>query len=149
MSTIFKDFLSASKKLEQDALLNLLCSFDSWSNRGSKNVENVFLFRQFTNVLDVLLAQTGLLLFSEKTYNTSGNNLGPKGTPSHAHMHIGGCSIYTSHFNAVARFYAINQIVLEDDGHTARKLAWRRTFRHFLNRDNLRILVEAVAVLVC
>ena len=95
-----------------------------------------------------MFAQAGLLLFSEKTGNTSGNNLGPKGTPSHAHMHVGGRSVDASHLYSITGLYAINQIVLENDGDTPRKLAGRRAFWHFLNCHNLRILVEAVAVLV-
>ena len=57
--------------------------------------------------------------------------------------------INTSDFDAVTWLDAIYKIVLEDDRDAAGQLARWSTFRHLLNRDNLRVLIEAVSILVC
>lgn len=47
----------------------------------------------------------------------------------------------------VSRLAAVDQIVFEDNIDGARKLTWRRVFRHLLDGDGLRILINAVAIL--
>ena len=148
MRSVLKNFLCSTEKLKQDALLHVLRTFNGWCNRCTEHVKHILFLRKFTDVLDVLLAQTWLLFFSEKTCDSSGDNLSAESASCHAHVHIWSGTIDASHLNTVARLDAINQVVLQDDSHAARKLAWRRALGHLLDGDHLRVLVQTVAVLV-
>jgi len=148
MSTILEDFLSTSKQLEQDALLHLLVTFDDWGDRGAKNIKNIFFFGELSDVFNVLLAQTWFLFFCEQANDTGGDNLSSESASGHTHVDIGSSPVDTSHFDTVARLDAIDKIVLEDHLHAPWQLARWCTFRHFLNRDDLGVFVETVAVLV-
>ena len=64
-------------------------------------------------------------------------------------MDIWRSPINTSDFDAVTWLDAIDKVILEDDRDASRKLAGWSTFRHFLDRNDLRVLVEAVTILVC
>lgn len=119
MSSIFKDFLCSTKKLEEKTLLNVLVTLDCWSDRGAQNIEHILLFSDLTNVLNVLLAQTWLLFFSEQTGHTRGHNLSSESASSHSHVNVRGGPVDTSHFDSVTRLDAVNEVVLQNDSHTA------------------------------
>lgn len=49
--------------------------------------------------------------------------------------------------NTVAWLALVDEVVLKNDLHGARKLPWWRVLRHLLNCDNLVIFVDTVAIL--
>ena len=148
MSAILEDFLCTSEKLEQNALLNKFVTLDRRSHRLAQDFENIFFLRQLPDVLDVLLAQAWLLLFSQEASDTGRYNLRPEGTASHAHVHVRGSTEDTIYFDSVTWLDAIDQIVLQNDLHAPGKLSRWRILRHLLDCHNLRVLVKAVAILV-
>ena len=148
MSSVLKYFLGTTQELEQDALLDKLVSLNRRSDRGTKHVKDVLLLGQLTDVLDVLLAQTWFLFFSEKTHNTCGNDLSSECAPSHAHVHIGRRAVDTCDLDAITGLDAVNKVVLQNNRHTARQLTWRCIFWHLLNRHDLRVLVQTITILV-
>ena len=123
-------------------------TLDRGGDRSSKHIEDVLLLGHLTDVLDVLLAQTWFLFFSEETRDTSSHDLSPESASGHTHVHIGSSSVDASDFDAVTRLDAIDKVVLQDDGDTARQLAWWCALRHLLDRDDLGVLVQAVSILV-
>lgn len=64
-------------------------------------------------------------------------------------MNIWRRTINTSDFDAVTWLDAIDKIILEDDRDAARELAGWSTFRHFLDCDDLRVLIETVTIFMC
>ncbi len=112
MGSVLKDLLSTSEQLEQDTLLDKLVSFNRRCNGRAKDVEDVAIFREITDIFDVLLTQTWLLFFSKKTRDSSCDNLSSECTSGHAHMNIWRRSVNTSYLNSVTRLHLIDQVVL-------------------------------------
>mmetsp|Transcript_24637 Transcript_24637/g.30711 ORF Transcript_24637/g.30711 Transcript_24637/m.30711 type:complete len:200 (+) Transcript_24637:1667-2266(+) len=123
-------------------------AFNSRRNRGSEHIKDVLLLGKLANVLDVLLAQTRLLFLGEQASNASGDNLSAESAASDSHVHVGCSPKNASDFDAIARLDAINKVVLQNNLDAARELTRGRTLRHFLNSHDLRVFVQAVAVLV-
>ena len=148
MSAILEDFFCSSEKLEQNTLLDKLVSLDGRCNGLAENLEDIVVPGQIADVLDILFTQTRLLFFSENTCDPCSDNLGPKSSPGHAHVNVWRRSIDTSYLDTITWLHVVNQIVLKDDRHTARKLSGWGALRHLLNCDNLGVFVEAVSILV-
>ena len=63
-------------------------------------------------------------------------------------MHVRSSAENACDLNSISWLDAVNKVILQDDLDTARKLTRWCALWHFLNRDNLRVLVKAVAILV-
>ena len=124
-------------------------AFDGRRDRVAQDLECFLVPGQRANVLDVLLSQTWLLFFSKEADDSGSHDLSSEGTPCYTHVNVWCRPIDTCDFDAVAWLDAIDKIILEDDGDATGKLAWWSTFRHLLYRDDLRVLIEAVAIFMC
>ena len=148
MCTIFKDFLCTAQQLQQDTLFDVFVAFDGGCDRIAQDLECLSVSGQRANVLNVLLSQTWLLFLSKEADDSCGHDLSSEGTPCYTHVDVWRRPIDTSDFDAVAWLDAIDEIILEDDRDAAGQLAGWSTFRHLLDRDDLRVLIEAVSIFV-
>lgn len=72
---------------------------------------------------------------------------GLKGTGRLSALLAGQGAVHTDTHDAVSRFGAIYEVVLEDHVHRARQLAHARLLGHLLQHEGLVVLVHAQAVL--
>ena len=148
MGSVLENFLSASQQLKQNTLLDVLVAVNRGCDGCSENIEEVPLLGKLPDILDVLLAQAWLLFLSEETHDARSYDLGSESAPCDTHVHIWSGAVNTSHLDSVTGLDAVHEVVLEDDLHAARKLTWGCALWHLLDCDHLRVLVQAVAILV-
>lgn len=114
MSSVLKNFLVASNKLEQDTLLHFKRTLDCWSDRASKNIEEFFIGFEGSYVFDIMLGQVWLLFFSQKTFDSSCNDLSLERSSGHTANHIRDGPVNTGHFNSVTWLQLVNEVILQD-----------------------------------
>ena len=118
-------------------------SLDRWSDRLSENVENIFIFGEFLDVLQILFTQAWLLLVGKQTLDSSGNEHALE-IPRHSSVDN---SENSRDLDSVSWLELINKVIFEYNLHRPWKLSSWSILWHLLNGHDLGVLVHTVAVL--